>query len=108
MLDLLYKYDSFISVLCQPWKTTRMEEKMDTRPAIIAVIIEDNESVKEFNAILHEYAEYVIGRMGIPYRTKGINIISVAVDAPQDVTSSMAGRIGRLKGVTAKTVYSNI
>ena len=94
MLDLSYKYDSFISVICQPWKNTQMEGKMDTRPAIIAVIIEDNESVKEFNAILHEYAEYVIGRMGIPYRTKGINIIS--------------GRIGRLKGVTAKTVYSNI
>ena len=63
MLDLSYKYDSFISVLCQPWKNTQMEGKMDTRPAIIAVIIEDNESVKEFNAILHEYAEYVIGRV---------------------------------------------
>lgn len=81
---------------------------METRPAIIAVIIEDSDSVKEFNEILHEYAEYVIGRMGIPYRNKGINIISVAVDAPQDVSSSLAGRIGRLKGVTAKTVYSNI
>ena len=81
---------------------------MDTRPAIIAVIIEDNESVHEFNQILHEYADYVIGRMGIPYREKGINIISVAVDAPQDVSSSLAGKIGRLKGVTAKTVYSNV
>ena len=56
--------------------------------------------------ILHEHAEYIIGRMGLPYRERGMNIISVAVDAPQDVINSLAGKIGRLEGVTAKTLYS--
>jgi len=79
---------------------------METRAAVIAIIVKDNESAGEINALLHEYSDYVIGRMGIPYREKGINIISVAVDAPQDVISALAGKIGRISGVTAKTVYS--
>lgn len=79
---------------------------MDTRPAVIAIIINDNDSVSELNALLHEYADYIIGRMGIPYRQKGISIISVAIDASQDVINTLAGKIGRIKGVTAKTVYS--
>ncbi len=81
---------------------------MDTRPAVIAIIVDDNDSVTELNELLHEYADHIIGRMGIPYRQKGISIISVAVDATQDVTSALAGKIGRIKGVTAKTVYSQI
>ena len=60
------------------------------------------------HAILHEYAEYIIGRMGIPYRERKLSIISIAVDAPQDIISAMAGRIGRLSGVSAKTVYSAV
>ena len=79
---------------------------METRAAVIAIIVKDNESANEINALLHEYRDSVIGRMGIPYREKGINIISVAVDATQDTISSLAGKIGRIKGVTAKTVYS--
>ncbi|MBO4784807.1 MAG: iron-only hydrogenase system regulator [Lachnospiraceae bacterium] len=79
---------------------------METRAAVIAIIVKDNESAGEINSLLHEYCDFVIGRMGIPYREKGINIISVAVDAPQDTISSLAGKIGRIKGVTAKTVYS--
>ena len=79
---------------------------METRAAVIAIIVKDNESAGEINSLLHEYADFVIGRMGIPYREKGINIISVAVDATQDTISSLAGKIGRIKGVTAKTVYS--
>ena len=79
---------------------------MDTRVAIVAIIAHDNGSAQEINAILHEHAEYIIGRMGLPYRERGMNIISVAVDAPQDVINSLAGKIGRLEGVTAKTLYS--
>ena len=60
------------------------------------------------NELLHEAGNYIIGRMGIPYREKGINIISIAIDAPQDIISSLSGKIGRLKGVSAKTAYSNI
>ena len=70
------------------------------------IIAHDNGSAQEINAILHEHAEYIIGRMGLPYRERGMNIISVAVDAPQDVINSLAGKIGRLEGVTAKTLYS--
>jgi len=73
---------------------------------MIGIIVENSDSAEQINAILHEYAEYIIGRMGIPYRKKGINIISVSVDAPQDVINSLAGRIGRLNGVSAKTLYS--
>ena len=81
---------------------------MLSRVAIIAVIIENPDSVEQFNKILHEYGEYIIGRMGIPYRERKVNIISVAVDAPQDKINSLAGKIGRLAGVSAKTVYSNV
>ena len=79
---------------------------MDTRVAVISIIIEDREAVQAMNAILHEYAEYIIGRMGIPYRAKGINIISVAVDAPMNVINTLSGRIGKLPGVSAKAAYS--
>ncbi|MCH5258305.1 MAG: iron-only hydrogenase system regulator [Lachnospiraceae bacterium] len=81
---------------------------MDTRIALIGIIVEREESVEQLNRLLHEYGEYIIGRMGIPYRKKEINIISVAVDAPQDVISALSGKIGRLDGISAKTVYSNV
>ena len=79
---------------------------METRAAVIAVIVKDTEAANEINAVLHEYGRYIIGRMGLPYPKKGISIISVAVDAPQDVKNTLAGKIGRIKDVTAKTVYS--
>ncbi len=81
---------------------------MDTRVAIIAVIVENPDSVSELNLVLHEYGEYIIGRMGIPYKAKKINIISVAIDAPQDIINSLAGKIGCLDGISAKTLYSNV
>ena len=80
----------------------------DTRVAVIGIVIEKDESVGVLNEILHEYAAYIIGRMGIPYREKGINIISIAIDAPQDMISTLSGKIGRLNGVSTKTAYSNI
>ncbi len=81
---------------------------METRVAVISIIIEDSESVQAMNDILHQYSEYVIGRMGIPYRKKGINIISIAIDAPQDAISALSGKIGKLKGISSKVAYSNV
>lgn len=81
---------------------------MDTRVAIIGIIVERPEAVEAMNSILHEYGKYIIGRMGIPYREKGISIISIAIDASQDIISALSGKIGRLKGVSTKTAYSNV
>ena len=79
---------------------------METRIAVISMIVEKPESVSVLNDILHQYSQYVIGRMGIPYRHRKVSIISVAVEAPQSVISALSGKLGRLKGVTAKTVYA--
>jgi len=81
---------------------------METRVAVISIIIEEPESVQAMNDLLHQYSEYVIGRMGIPYRTRGINIISIAIDAPQDAISTLSGKIGKLKGVSSKVAYSSV
>lgn len=81
---------------------------METRVAVMSIIVEDNSSVERINAILHEYGEYIIGRMGLPYRQKKISIISIALDAPQNVTSTIAGKIGGLGGVSVKTAYSSV
>lgn len=81
---------------------------MDTRIALIGIIVEKEEAAEHLNRILHEYRECIVGRMGIPYRKKKVNIISVAVDATQDKINAMSGKIGRLDGVSAKTVYSNV
>lgn len=81
---------------------------MDTRVAVIAIIVENLDSVEKLNALLHNYSAYIIGRMGIPYREKGVSIISVAVDASQDAISALSGKIGKLPGITVKTAYSNV
>ncbi|MDD6984801.1 MAG: iron-only hydrogenase system regulator [Clostridia bacterium] len=81
---------------------------METRVAVISIIVENAESVARLNELLHEYGEYIISRMGIPYRAKGINIISVAIDAPQDKINSLTGLIGKLDGVSAKAAYSKL
>ena len=81
---------------------------MQTRVAVIAIIVENQDSTERLNAILHDHSEYIIGRMGIPYREKGVSIISIAVDAPQDVISALSGKIGRLGGVSVKTAYSPV
>lgn len=81
---------------------------METRVALIGIIVEDESSVASLNDLLHQYAPYIIGRMGVPYRPRGVNIISVALDAPQDAISALSGKLGRLEGVSAKTQYSNV
>ena len=75
---------------------------------LIGQIVDYKKVIDDINRFLHEAGKYIIGRMGIPYREKGINIISIAIDAPQDVISSLSGKIGRLSGVSAKTAYSNV
>lgn len=80
----------------------------ETRVAVIGIVVENDESVSRLNEILHEYGSYIIGRMGIPYREKGINIMSIAIDAPQDAISALTGKIGRLDGISVKTAYSGV
>ncbi len=81
---------------------------METRVAVVGIIVEDVNAVEQLNQILHTYSEYIIGRMGLPYKERSISIISLAIDAPQDVISSLAGKIGNLQGVSAKTAFSNV
>lgn len=81
---------------------------MTKRVAVMSIIVENGESVEKLNAILHDNGEYIIGRMGMPYRQRGINIISIALDAPQDTISAMSGKIGSLPGVSVKTAYSSV
>lgn len=81
---------------------------METRVAVVGIIVEDPNSVQMLNTVLHEYREWIISRMGLPYPKKSISIISLALDAPQDVISALTGKIGRLKGVSSKTAYSNV
>ncbi len=81
---------------------------METRVAVMGIIVETRESTEELNAILHDYGDYIIGRMGIPYKPKDIHIISIAIDAPQDVISALAGKLGNIEGVSVKTAYSNV
>lgn len=80
----------------------------DTRIAALSIIVEDVEKTEELNRIIHEYAEYIVGRMGIPYRQRNVSIISLVMDAPQNVISTFSGKIGRIPGITAKTAYAKI
>lgn len=81
---------------------------MEKRVAVIAVIIEQVDKAGEVNALLHDYNEVIIGRMGLPYRTKNVYIINIVVDASMDQINAVAGKLGRIAGVTAKAVYSGI
>ena len=81
---------------------------METRVAVMGIIVEESSAVESLNALLHQYADYIIGRMGIPYRKRGVSIVSIAIDAPQDVISALSGKIGKLQGVSVKTAYSNV
>ena len=83
-------------------------EAVETRVAVIAIIVREGASVTVLNELLHQYGPHIIGRMGVPYREKGVNIISVVLDAPQDAISALSGKIGRLEGVSAKTQYSHV
>ena len=79
---------------------------METRVAVMSIIVENTSSIETLNATLHEYREYIIGRMGLPYRPKNINLISIALDAPQDIISALSGRIGKLDGVSVTIAFS--
>lgn len=81
---------------------------METRVAIIGIIVENPESVRLLNSLLHDCGDYIVGRMGLPYHKRGIHVISIVIDAPQDVISTLSGKIGKLPGVSAKTAYSNV
>lgn len=80
---------------------------METRVAIVSAIVESFQNIDEFNAILHEFGDYIIGRMGVPYRAKNISVVSVVIDAPMDVINALSGKLGRLEGISAKTLLSN-
>lgn len=81
---------------------------METRVAVMSIIVENKDSAETINSLLHEYAEYIIGRMGIPYHKRNISIICVSLDAPQNVLSTLSGKIGSLNGVSVKTAFSSI
>jgi putative iron-only hydrogenase system regulator len=81
---------------------------METRVAVMGIIVEELGSVEALNTLLHEYGKYIVGRMGLPYREKNINIVSIAIDAPQDTIAALAGKIGKIQGVSVKTAYSNV
>jgi putative iron-only hydrogenase system regulator len=81
---------------------------METRVAVMGIIVEELGSVEALNLLLHEYGKYIVGRMGLPYREKNINIVSIAIDAPQDTIAALAGKIGKIQGVSVKTAYSNV
>ncbi len=81
---------------------------MDTRVALIGIVVENAESVEKMNQILHQYGDYIIGRMGLPYPKRQVNIISIAVDAPADVISALSGKLGMLDGVSSKAIYSKL
>ena len=74
----------------------------------MGIVVENTDSVERLNTLLHEYGSYIIGRMGIPYRARNINIVSIAIDAPQDVISALSGKIGNLDGISVKTAYSTV
>ncbi len=80
---------------------------MEKRIAVIGIIVENKDSVEELNSLLHEYGDFIIGRMGLPYKERNLSIVSVAMDASQDVISSLTGKIGKLDGISVKAAYSN-
>ena len=81
---------------------------METRVAVIGIIVENTEFAEKINSILHEYAQYILGRMGVPYQKRGISVISIIIDAPQPVISALSGKLGKLEGVSTKALYSNV
>ena len=81
---------------------------METRVALIGILVENLNSVEKLNSLLHDYGQYIIGRMGVPYEKKGVSIISVALDAPQDAINALTGKLGMINGITAKTIYSKL
>ena len=85
-----------------------METEAENRIALAGIIVEDPAAANEVNRILHDFSQWIVGRMGIPHRSRGVNLISIVIDAPQDVISTLAGKAGMLPGVTAKALYSKV
>ena len=81
---------------------------METRVAVLSIIVENEDAVGELNELLHRFGKYIIGRLGIPYRQKGISIICIAIDAPNDEINALTGALGRIRGITAKATYSKV
>ena len=81
---------------------------METRVAVISIIVENAEAVEKLNGLLHDYSAWIIGRMGLPYRARNMNIICVAIDAPNDKINALTGALGRIDGINAKATYSNV
>ena len=81
---------------------------MDTRVAVLAILAESFDSAEQINALLHDFGPFIVGRMGLPYRERNVNVISIVIDAPPDKINALAGKLGRIEGVTAKAVYSNV
>lgn len=81
---------------------------MQSRIAIIGIIVEETQNVNQLNQVLHEYGKYIVGRMGIPYQKRGVHIISVAMDAPQDKINALSGKLGKIPGISSKTAYSQL
>ncbi len=81
---------------------------MDSRVAVISIIVEKESAVNDLNALLHQYGQYIIGRLGLPYRARNVNIICVAIDAPNDSINALTGALGRIDGINAKATYSNV
>ena len=112
--ELCYLDD--IGAVCRCWNwrdgqrtmSERLEDIMENRVAMIAIVVEDDEEAVELNSILHQYSQYIIGRMGIPHRERKISLISIAIDGPADAISALAGKLGSLPGVSAKTVYAKL
>ena len=105
--DYVYTAASFSApLLLLNRKNKAMENTTEKRVAVISIIVEESDRVNQINEILHSASDYIIGRMGIPYREKDISIISIVIDAPVNVINNVSGKLGRLSGVTAKTAYS--
>ena len=81
---------------------------METRVAVMSIIVEEPDSVQAINELLHAYGEYIIGRMGLPYRKRKVSIIAIALDAPQNTIAALSGKVGSLKGISVKTAYSGV
>ncbi len=91
------------------WQWQRLERRnMDTRIALIGIVVESIESIEDLNRLLSEYGSYIFGRMGVPHREKNVNVISIAIDAPNDVISALSGKIGMLPGMSSKTTYAKV
>ncbi len=104
----LRTFRCFLAPVFSYRKIRKKEMYMETRIAVTAIIVEDRSKSGELNRLLHDYGEYIVGRMGVPYRERGVSVISVILDAPQEVISALTGKLGMLEGVSSKTVYSRL